>query len=284
MIAIFATSKGRTAAVAAGALILLSAVEYKAFGTSKRFNASPGPFDVEYSKPTFPGMNERIYQVLRAHPEFRMASDDFGPHAVEMRHGGLISPQGFDPFLAVQYRRLIEGFGKFISNRNFELPFENEAALRLLGVRYFGTAEAGPLYPLLLASPRYRLMTPSNSYYKIFELADAQPSFGWESPAPQRTAEVAAWEPEKRAFRVQSPEGGIFRLSEQSFPGWHAIVDGSETPIERCHLAFQCIALAQGGHSVAFRYRSPWLLTGSLISLGSLVLAISALWITRLTK
>jgi hypothetical protein len=281
MIAIFASSKGRMAAVAAGGLILLSAVEYKAFGTSKRFNASPRAFDVDRTSPIIPGMNEQTYREILEHPEYRTARDDYGPDPVSMRHAGLTSPQGFDPLLTVPYHRLIDGLGHFTSNRNFDLYPENESALRLLGVRYFATAEAGPLYPRLLANPRYRLMTPSDSYYKVFELADARPSFGWESPEPQRTAEVAAWEPEKRAFRLQSPEGGVFRLSEQYSPGWHAIVDGSEMPIERCHLAFQCIALTKGGHSVEFRYRSPWLLTGSIVSLGSLLLAILALWMTR---
>ncbi len=281
LIAIFATSKGRMAEISAGALILLSAVEYKAFGTSKRFNASSGPFDIDHTLPVIPGTNEQIYRELREHPEYRMARDDYGPDPVSLRHAGLTSPQGFDPFLTVQYQKLIEGLGHFTSNRNFDLAPEREAAMRLLGVRYFWTAEASPLYPQLLANRRYHLMLPNDSYYKIFELAGAQPAFGWETQDDRRTTEKTAWEPEQRAFRIHSPDGGNLRLSEQYSEGWRAFVDSVETPIQRCHEAFQCIALTKGEHSVEFRYRSPWLLTGSIVSLGSLLLAISTLWLTR---
>jgi hypothetical protein len=280
LIAIFASSKGRMAVISAAALLVLSAVEFKAFGTSKRFNASPGPVSNDQTSPFLPGMNKQTYKTLLEHPEYRMASDDHGPDPVELRHSGLTSPQGSDPFLTAQYRNLMEGLGNFSTNRRFDLDPENEEALHLLGVRYFATAEAGPLYHRLLASPRYRLMTPDDSYYKIFELADSQASFGWETAG---TAEKALWEPEKRAFRVQSPDGGIFRLSEQSLPGWHATIDGAEVPIERCHKAFQCVALSRGAHLVEFRYRSRWLRTGCIISLSSVFLAIAAMWMTRST-
>ena len=70
-------------------------------------------------------------------------------------------------------------------------------------------------------------------------------------------------------------------MSEQSFPGWRAFVDGSETHIERCHEAFQCITLPGGEHSVEFRYRSQWLRIGFFVSLASLIGGMYSLWITR---
>jgi hypothetical protein len=282
LIAIFAGSKGRMAMASAAALLVLAAVEYKAFGTSKRFNAAPGPFDADYSLPAFQGMNEQTYKELRAHPEYRMASDDYGPDPVNLRHAGLTTPQGFDPFLTTAYRNLIASLGHFSSNRRFELSPENEAALHLLGVRYFGTAEGGAMYSRLKTNPRYRLLAPDDSYYKIFELADSQPAFGWEAPDPQTAAQATAWEPEKRILKVRSVSGGVFRLSEQYFPGWHATVDGIETPIDHCHEAFQCIAISPGDHSVEFRFRSRWLPTGAMISLFTLFLGIALLNVKRL--
>jgi hypothetical protein len=282
LIAIFAGSRGRMAMASAATLLILAAVEYKAFGTSKRFNAAPGPFDADYSLPAFQGMNEQTYKVLRAHPEYRMASDDYGPDPVNLRHAGLTTPQGFDPFLTTAYRNLIASLGHFSSNRRFELFPENEAALHLLGVRYFGTAEGGAMYSRLKANPRYRLMLPDDSYYKIFELADSQPAFAWEAPDPQTAAQATAWEPESRVLKVRSISGGVFRLSEQYFPGWHATVDGFETPIDRCHEAFQCIAISPGDHSVEFSFHSRWLRTGAMISLFTLSLGIALLNVKRL--
>ena len=31
-------------------------------------------------------------------------------------------------------------------------------------------------------NPDFRLMQPDDSYYKVFELKDPQPPFGWEEP------------------------------------------------------------------------------------------------------
>src|SRR5258708_37180983 len=105
-----------------------------------------------------------------------------------------------------------------------------------------------------MANLHVHLMKPETKYYKIFELADAQPAFGWEQTG---SAEITAWEPERRAFQVHSQSGGLFRLSEQNLPGWKATVDGREPSIEHCHDALQCISLPAGDPPVEFRYRSP---------------------------
>lgn len=280
LIAIFARSKGTMATVSAATLILLSAVEYKAFGTSKRFNAASGPFDADYAVPFYPGMNDQTFKTLLEHAEFRMAADVYGPDPGKLRHAGLSSPQGFDPFLTARYHTLVEQLGHFTSNRVFNLDPDNMDGLHLLGVRYFGTVEGAPLYKRLLVDPRYRLMLPADSYYKIFEVTGAEPSFGWERHDPGQTAEKIAWKPERRAIHVRSL-GGTFRMSEQSSPGWRAFIDGSETPIARCHEAFQCITLVGGQHLVEFRYRSQWLRSGFFVSLASLIGGMLWLWITR---
>jgi hypothetical protein len=209
LISIFARSKGTMATVSAATLILLSAVEYKAFGTSKRFNAASGPFDTDYAVPFYPGMNDQTFKTLLEHAEFRMASDDYGPDPVKLRHAGLSSPQGFDPFLTARYHTLAEQLGHFTSNRVFNLDPDNTDGLHLLGVRYFGTAEGAPLYKRLLSDPKYRLMLPADSYYKIFELTGAEPSFGWDKHDPAQSAEKIVWEPEKRAIHVQSRGGDV---------------------------------------------------------------------------
>jgi hypothetical protein len=204
-----------------------------------------------------------------------MAVDFTGPDAVSFRHAGLTTPQGMDPFLPSQYQALIERIAHFYDHRQLDLDPDREASLRLLGVRYFGTSTQGLLYPRLMANPHFHLMKPDKKYYKIFELDDAQPAFGWEQPG---SVEIVAWEPERRAFQLHSEAGGVFRLSEQNLPGWKATVDGRETPIEHCHDALQCISLPAGDHAVEFRYRSRWLIPGAAISLLSLS-AVMLVWL-----
>ncbi len=174
----FAGSSGRLRAGVAAAALILVAADYKTFGTSKRFNAWRGRL-VAATQP-LPGMNTSVYETLRQHPEFRSALDLTGPFPLELRHSALTTPQGFDPLLPDQYRILADRVGHFDTNRLFYLNPEDVDTLRLLGAGYFITSEGGPLYARLFSSKHLRLMQPNDSYYKVFELIDPSPAFGWE--------------------------------------------------------------------------------------------------------
>jgi hypothetical protein len=269
----------------AAALILLAAVDYKAFGTSKQFNGEPQKNFISYTGKTFPGMNAATYADLQRHREYRWAVQDFGPNPAALRHFGFATPQGFDPSLPAQYKQLIGQIGHFQTNRLFDLNPDDPSALRLLGVGYVIGAEQSPGYSELLKNPNFRLMLPDDSYYKVFELKDAQPSFAWEENGEGRSAVVIEWQAERRGLRVNSPSGGVFRLSEQFYPGWSATLDGAPVQIERCHEAFQCVAVGPGEHLLEFRYRSRWLLPAAALSLCSMLLGMAFLrfrWPVRL--
>lgn len=261
--------------VAALSLLLVAGAEYKAFGTSRRFNAVRGPVISDYSLDVHPGFNRTTHEYLRRRPQYRAITDDVGPYATDFRHLGLATPQGFDPFLPSQYVALIQKIGHFRDNRQFSIDPRDTSAMRLLGAGYVITGESGSLYPSLKADPRYRLLEPLTDFYKVFELVDATPAFGWESDGAGG-AEMRAWTAELRRIFVRSAGGGAFRLSEQYVPGWTAAVDGKAVLIERCHDAFQCIGLPAGEHTVEFRYRSIWLLPGAIVSLASILLAVVA--------
>jgi len=67
-------------------------------------------------------------------------------------------------------------------------------------------------------------------------------------------------------------------LSEMYFPGWHAMVDGIETPIYRTNYLFRGIAVPTGQHTVRFVYRPASVLIGAGISLVALVIMSFLLW------
>lgn len=259
----------------AAALILLAAADYKAFGTSKQFNGSPQKYFVNYIGKTYPAMNSATFAVLKQHREYRWALEDFGPGPVNLRHFGFTTPQGFDPNLPAQYKRLIDKIGRFQTNRLFDLDPDNISAMRLLGVGYVVGAEQSPGYAKLRENPDYRLMQPDDSYYKVFELIDPQPPFGWELSGQDHSVTVTEWQPEKRGFRVASPNGGIFRLAEQFYPGWTARLDVAPVEIQHCHEAFQCVAIGPGDHLLEFQYRARWFLPGAALSLSSMLLAVA---------
>jgi hypothetical protein len=261
LINVFGGASRRLSTCVSVSLLLLVAVEYKAFGTSKRFNASAGRSGGNFVLKGLTGMN-------------RLALDLTGPPPAALRHTGLATPQGFDPLLPAHYQAFIERVGHFRSDREFDLPPENESALQILGVGRFITSEGAPFYSRLLENRHFRLLQPDDSYYKVFEFLHSRPSFGWEEPDIADAVEVSGWRPEWRAFRVRSRAGGAFRLIEQFHPGWSATVDGAPTAIQRCHEAFQCVAVPSGEHRLEFRYREPWLIPGAIISLASVLLAV----------
>jgi hypothetical protein len=49
-------------------------------------------------------------------------------------------------------------------------------------------------------------------------------------------------------------------------PGWTATVDGAPAKIERADLLARAVAIDAGEHTIVFRYRTPWLRTGAIMS------------------
>lgn len=265
------------------ALILLTAwMEFKVYGTSRRFNSAPGSVDREFARdmrtggPEMGGVDPAAYLEMRRYPEFRVAIDQ-GPHGTDMRHYGLSTPQGSDPFLPAQYQEAVQALTQFETNRLFRIDFSNTPALDAFGVRYYIAASQSDTARRLSEHPRFRRLGPAKSYFQIFEYLDARPSFRFDAGSAKKTV----WLPERRAFRVTSQAGGEFHLLEQFYPGWEAYRDGARVPIERVRGTFQGIRVPAGDHDVEFRYRSKGLRAGALISLFTLALLIWRLHVSR---
>jgi len=259
--------KGAVRVVLMAAILTTAAVDYKVWGTSKRVDAGEGRFNSNYETDSYPAMPDPVFHQLRAHSEYRVVVDGTsGPFPTQLRHIGLRSPQVFDPFITLRFKRLMERIAHFQSNWLLEIDPNSEPALRLLGVRYFITSEASVLFPKLNGNPLYRPVQPAEQYYRVFEYVNAHPSYGWEAPMPGASASIRLWAPEDREFIVQSPSGGLFTLAEQKFPGWEATVDGKPARIERWNDVFQAVRMPAGEHRITFTYHSRLLPWGALIS------------------
>lgn len=265
--------KGLPGAVLAAALLVAAGAEYKVFGTSNRLNAAVGQPHWTGSFEHIPAMDPTTFSHLRRNSQYRVLVDLTASWPQELRHYRFATPQGFDTLLPDQYRKLVgQGMGRFRNNREFDVEPENEAALRLFGVRFYISSINGPHYRRLVESPHFRLVEPSSEYHKAFEYVNAQPPFGWESPGAAHLVRALAGTPERRRFEVRSETGGRFFLAEQFYPGWRAAVDGRPVPIERWRGAFQSIQVPAGEHHLEFRYRTPGLLPGAALSLVSALL------------
>lgn len=254
----------------AAAILLSIGIDYKVFGTNKRVNTASGAGEPIFTPSQFAAVDPDVFEQLKAHAEYRVLLEG-GPNPLELRETGLITPQGFDPFLPEQYRELLDGKAVFSESRLFDVDPERKDVLHLFGVRYVISAEQSPFYPRLLADKDFHLMGRGVSYYRVFEYANATPPFGWEHPSEADWAKLLSWTPERREFRADSASGGRFVFEEQFLPGWQAFIDGTPVPIERWNRAFQSVMVPPGDHSVQFRFRSKSLRWGALISMLTLL-------------
>ncbi|MBL8177923.1 MAG: hypothetical protein JNK48_24815 [Bryobacterales bacterium] len=263
--------------VVQAALVLLVFTEFKVYGTNRRFSASQDDIDRFFAAdartggPGMLGVDDAVYRQFRDNRHYRIALLESLVHD-DMRHYLLATPQGLDPLLPAQYRREVERFTPFHSDREFWPDPFHDASLRRLGIRYILLAQSNPLYSKLRSDPRYRLMEPSTSFFHAFEYRQASAIV----EIPAGTARPLRWTPEHRIVEVDSP-GGVLLLKENYAPGWHAEIDGRDAPIERDGLAFQRLLIPAGRHVVSFRYSSPALPWGA----GLTVLAGIFLWSVR---
>lgn len=254
------------------ALVLLAVfVEYKVYGTSRRFNSDTGSVDVNFSRDMRTGGDEMtgvdniVFAEMSRHPEYRVMYANASP-AGDLRHYGLTSPQGFEPFLPPIYMETVgEGFE---SNRLFKKAPDDTAFYDNFAVRYLLTVSGGKEDQQLATNPRFLLRRPADrSYFRVYEYLQAKPAYRLSTGLIQ----AIHWEPERRTFRVRSENGGDVHLIEQLLPGWEATVDGKPVQVFPARGAFQGISVPAGSHEVEFRYRSRGLRIGAPITLVSLL-------------
>ena len=132
-ISVLSRTSGSARSTLAALLLLTVGVDYKAHGTYKRFDASHE--DPSYKSGELPQLNTAVYQQIRANSVYRAAVDLTAPFPQMLRHYGLTTPQGFDPFLTTSYKRLAEGLTSFRSNWEFDLSANRWDALDAFGVQ-----------------------------------------------------------------------------------------------------------------------------------------------------
>src|SRR6185295_1932245 len=75
----------------------------------------------------------------------------------------------------------------------------------------------------------------------------------------------------RQVYTIEAPSEGVLVISDSWFPHWHLKVDGVDAPLLRTDFAFRGVMLKPGRHEVSLEYHSPWIKTGLLVSLVSLL-------------
>jgi len=80
--------------------------------------------------------------------------------------------------------------------------------------------------------------------------------------------------PEQVVVYAVASRDGYLVLSDSWYPGWRAVVDGAEVPIERANLMFRAVFLPAGEHTVEFRFEPTSVRRGMLVSAASLAVTV----------
>lgn len=86
------------------------------------------------------------------------------------------------------------------------------------------------------------------------------------------------WAPNRIEIRAEGP--GRLILSEVSYPGWRARIDGEAAPIETAFGLFRTIDLPEGEHEVEFLFRPLTVFIGAVLTLVGGVLILAG-WVRR---
>jgi hypothetical protein len=81
---------------------------------------------------------------------------------------------------------------------------------------------------------------------------------------------IAHYAPESVELEVDARQPAVLVLNDAFYEGWSATVDGQPAPILPANVAVRGVRVPAGPHRVSFSYRTPGLVLGAIISLGTL--------------
>ena len=104
-----------------------------------------------------------------------------------------------------------------------------------------------------------------------------------ELPVETRPARIVAFGPNQIIVEADLEARGLLVLSEAWYPGWRALDNGQELPIQRVEGTLRGVMLEPGDHRVEFLYR-PWTVWVGLVISGTATLGILAYVAYRVWK
>ncbi len=119
-----------------------------------------------------------------------------------------------------------------------------------------------------------RLADPTFDFERLALVEEPLTATGGVATAPvdEGDARVVADQPEMVRVSVKG-SGGMLVLADSYAQGWAATVDGAPAPIFKVDGLWRGVQLTPGAHDVWFRYRTPGLGQGAVVSAISLLLA-----------
>lgn len=86
------------------------------------------------------------------------------------------------------------------------------------------------------------------------------------------TATITNYQPTRVDIAVDAPQDAWLVLTESSTPQWHTYIDGQEAPYYTADTFFRTARLTAGKHTVSFRFVSPAIQKGQILTLVGLLM------------
>lgn len=188
-------------------------------------------------------------------------------------------------------RKLIDLIGiKYVmANSNDTEELEKHNFVKILEIASADTRQKNALYENTYVHSRTQLISnyevlsgdqaimdkllSEEFNYKNSIVLEEKPSINPEKGEGE--SKIVSYEPNEVIVSTESKVPKILLLSDNYYPGWKAKVDGVETKVLRANFTFRSIPLEAGKHTVIFYFDSLSFKLGAIITLFSLLTAIS---------
>ena len=116
-----------------------------------------------------------------------------------------------------------------------------------------------------------RLGQPDFDPYAVALVTEplVSPLAGTQAGTPQ--VKVVAFSPSRLAVEVEQANNGLLVLSENSYPGWQASVDGRQVPMVLANATLRAVEVPAGQHRVEMSFRPPSVRLGMVVSVLTLL-------------
>jgi hypothetical protein len=209
--------------------------------------------DISPADPTLGFQHAEIFEFLRSDPDlFRIDTDTDIAGLWQPDTAALVGLQDVHGVANPLLLRSVRDFQQSTGGRQTR-------RYDLLNVKYVLVREGTPL-----PEGKFERVLGPIGELDVYRNLDFAPRAWWspaavdlnnlELPDQPLAAEVTSYAPAAIDVRVDAPDAGYLVLSETSYPGWVATVNGQETPIEMVNGAFRAVAVPAGTSQVSLRY------------------------------
>ncbi len=211
---------------------------------------------------------------------------------------GFQDVQGYDPLILRRYMEYVnKSQGLVPDNKVVNLHYikdYTQKLIRMLNLEFVVACGAGRIIKVDPFIPRCYLVHAQKIMHTdeilnfmmaesfnpqqtvVFESSDAPRNFSPRKPArdAKESCRITRYENDKIKLVADLQAPGFLVLSEISYPGWQAYVDGKKSDIFTGNYLFRVLPLLEGHHEISFIFRPLSFKIGAGISLAALLGAI----------